>query len=95
MLTHNIQECYLGTMQPHPLNKHCQKDKTNLLAKAHADLLGDVHAKGVDDVTEEVHVEDALAIPVVDVADLLDSCGRDRTRHVLGLAYQTAQLTSL
>ena len=46
----------------------------HLLAKADADLLGDVHAKGVDDIAEEVHVEDTLAIPVVDVADLLDSC---------------------
>ncbi len=37
-------------------------------------LLGGVHAEGVHDVTEEEHVEFTLAVPVVDVADLLDSC---------------------
>jgi len=38
-----------------------------------SDLLGGVHAEGVHDVTEEEHVEFTLAVPVVDVADLLDS----------------------
>ena len=35
-------------------------------------LLGDVVAEGVHDVAEEEQVELALAVPVVDVADLLD-----------------------
>ena len=46
----------------------------HLLAQADADLLGDVVAQGVDDVSEEVHVQDTFAIPIVDVADLLNSC---------------------
>jgi hypothetical protein len=37
------------------------------------DLLGGVHAQGVHDIAEEEHVEFTLAIPIVDVADLLDS----------------------
>ena len=45
------------------------------LAEANQDLLGDVQAKGVDDVHEEVHVQLAFAIPIVDVTDLLDFCG--------------------
>ena len=45
----------------------------HLLAQADADLLGDVVAQGVDDVSEEVHVQDTFAIPIVDVADLLNS----------------------
>ena len=36
-------------------------------------LLGGVHAEGVHDVSQEEEVELALAIPVVDVADSLDS----------------------
>ena len=40
------------------------------LAKADADLLGGVEAHGVHDVSEEEHVKLALAVPVVDVADL-------------------------
>merc|ERR1719347_1448595 len=43
------------------------------LAKADAHLLGGVVAHGVHDVAEEVEVELALAIPVVDVTDLLNS----------------------
>jgi hypothetical protein len=42
------------------------------------DLLGGVHAEGVHDVTEEEHVEFTLAVPVVDVADLLDSCREEK-----------------
>jgi hypothetical protein len=38
----------------------------------HAHLLDDVHAKGIKDVTEVVHVQLASAIPIVDGADLLD-----------------------
>ena len=49
------------------------RHESHLLAKTDADLLGDVQAEGVDDVTEEVHVKDTFAIPIVDVADLLDS----------------------
>ena len=36
------------------------------------DLLGDVQAKSVHDVSEEEQVNLALAIPVVDVADVLN-----------------------
>merc|ERR1711910_258204 len=43
------------------------------LAKADAHLLGGVVAHGVHDVAEEEEVELALAIPVVDVTDLLNS----------------------
>merc|ERR1739845_117534 len=32
-------------------------------------LLGEVHAKGIEDVHEVVHVEFALAMPIVDIAD--------------------------
>ena len=42
------------------------------LAVLHAHLLDDVHAKGIKDVTEVVHVQLASAIPIVDGADLLD-----------------------
>merc|ERR1712158_197574 len=42
------------------------------LAVLDADLLDDVHAKGVEDIHEVVHVKDAFAIPIVDLADLLD-----------------------
>merc|ERR1712156_729157 len=44
-----------------------------LLAKTHADLLGHVVAGGVDNVHQVEHVELAFAVPVVDVADLLNS----------------------
>jgi len=44
-----------------------------LLAKADADLLGHVEAGGVDNVHQVEHVQLAFAIPVVDVADLLNS----------------------
>jgi len=43
------------------------------LALSNAGLLGDVEAKSVGDVAEVEEVELALAIPVVDVADLKDS----------------------
>ena len=36
------------------------------------DLLGDVQAESVHDVSEEEEVDLALAIPVVDVADVLN-----------------------
>ena len=38
------------------------------------DLLGDVQAQSVHDVSEEEEVDLALAIPIVDVADVLDLC---------------------
>ena len=38
-------------------------------------LLGDVHAKSIEDIHEVVHVEYAFAIPIVDVADLKNSIG--------------------
>ena len=38
------------------------------------DLLGDVQAESVHDVSEEEQVDLAFAIPVVDVADVLDLC---------------------
>jgi len=44
-----------------------------LLAKADADLLGHVEAGGVDNVHQVEHVQLTFAIPVVDVADLLNS----------------------
>ena len=44
-----------------------------LLAKTHADLLGHVVAGGVDHVHQVEQVELAFAVPVVDVADLLNS----------------------
>jgi len=37
-------------------------------------LLGDVQAKSVHDVSEEEEIDLAFAIPVVDVADVLDLC---------------------
>ena len=37
-------------------------------------LLGDVEAQSVHDVSEEEEVDLALAIPVVDVTDVLDLC---------------------
>ena len=37
-------------------------------------LLGDVQAKSVHDVSEEEQVDLAFAIPVVDVADVLNLC---------------------
>merc|ERR1711976_1084723 len=42
------------------------------LAKANTDLLGDVQAKSVHDVSEEEQVNLAFAIPIVDVADVLN-----------------------
>ena len=39
------------------------------------DLLGDVQAQSVHDVSEEEEVDLALAIPIVDVADLKNSIG--------------------
>jgi hypothetical protein len=47
-------------------------------AEVVTDLLGGVHAQGVHDVAEEEHVEFTLAIPIVDVADLLDSCTKKK-----------------
>merc|ERR1711928_133235 len=35
-------------------------------------LLGEVHAHGVEDIHEVVHVKDTLAVPIVDVADPLN-----------------------
>ena len=35
-------------------------------------LLGEVHAEGIEDVHEVVHVKLALAVPIVDVADSAD-----------------------
>jgi hypothetical protein len=43
-----------------------------LLAMCHAHLLGNVHAHGVHDVTEVVHVKLALAVPVINVANSLN-----------------------
>ena len=40
------------------------------LTELDGDLLGNVHAEGVEDVHEVVHVEFASAIPIVDFADL-------------------------
>ena len=37
-----------------------------------AHLLGGVHAQGVHDISEEEQVDLAFAIPVVDVADVLN-----------------------
>ena len=37
-----------------------------------SDLLGDVQAQSVHDVSEEEQVDLALAVPVVDVADVLN-----------------------
>ena len=45
-----------------------------LLSISHADFLGDVESQGIHDVTEVEQVEGALAMPIVDVADFLDSC---------------------
>ena len=45
-----------------------------LLSISHADFLGDVESQGINDVTEVEQVELALAMPIVDVADFLDSC---------------------
>jgi hypothetical protein len=43
-----------------------------------ANLLDDIHAKGIEDVHEVVHVQHAFAIPIVDVADPLDFVSVDR-----------------
>merc|ERR1719193_1454882 len=45
------------------------------LSEAHTDLLGGVEAHGVHDVAKVEEVELALAVPVIDVADLLASFG--------------------
>jgi len=44
-----------------------------LLAIGHADLLGNVEAQGVHDITKIEQVELALAMPIVNVADFLNS----------------------
>ena len=44
-----------------------------LLAIGHADLLGDVESQGVHDVAKVEQVELSLAMPIVDVTDLLNS----------------------
>merc|ERR1719167_1001803 len=43
------------------------------LSKTNANLLGGVHSKGIHDISEEEKVEFAFAIPIVDVADFLNS----------------------
>ena len=49
------------------------------LAEADTHLLGDVEAQGVHHVAQEEEVDLALAIPVVDVTDVLDLCtGHDQ-----------------
>ena len=40
------------------------------LTELDGDLLGNVHAEGVEDVHEVVHVKFTSAIPIVDFADL-------------------------
>merc|ERR1712156_255305 len=42
------------------------------LAVLDANLLGEVHAHGVEDIHEVVHVKDTLAMPIIDVADSLN-----------------------
>jgi len=44
-----------------------------LLTILHADLLGDVESQGVHDVTKVEQVEAALAMPIVDLTDFLNS----------------------
>ena len=44
-----------------------------LLAILHADLLGDVESQGIHDVTKVEQVELSLAMPIVDLTDLLNS----------------------
>jgi hypothetical protein len=44
-----------------------------LLSILHADLLGDVESQGIHDITKIEQVELALAMPIVDVADFLNS----------------------
>merc|ERR1719499_597467 len=44
------------------------------LAKANTDLLGDVQAQSVHDVSKEEQVNLAFAIPVIDVTDVLNLC---------------------
>merc|ERR1712165_159854 len=44
-----------------------------LLSIGHADLLGDVESKGVHDITKVEQVELTLAMPIVNVADFLNS----------------------
>merc|ERR1712110_1395161 len=41
-------------------------------------LLGEVHAKGIEDVHEIVHVKFALAMPIVDIADPFNFSSIDR-----------------
>ena len=45
-----------------------------LLSVSHADFLGDVESQGINDVPEVEQVDLALTVPIVDVADFLDSC---------------------
>ena len=42
------------------------------LAVFDANLLGEVHAHGVEDIHEVVHVKNTLAMPIIDVADPLN-----------------------
>ena len=42
------------------------------LAIFDANLLGEVHTHGIEDIHEVVHVKDTLAMPIIDVADPLD-----------------------
>merc|ERR1712211_196508 len=44
-------------------------------AKADTHLLGGVHAEGVHDISEEEEIHFTFAIPVIDIANLLDSIG--------------------
>merc|ERR1712117_599701 len=44
------------------------------LTEANTDLLGDVQAKSVHDVSQEEEINLAFAIPVIDVTDVLNLC---------------------
>jgi len=48
------------------------------LAVLDGDLLDDVHAQGVEDIHEVVHVNLAFCVPIIDGADFLDLISVDR-----------------
>ena len=52
----------------------CLVQSSNTVFSLVTDLLGDVQAQSVHDVSEEEQVDLAFAIPVVDVADVLNLC---------------------
>merc|ERR1712018_91923 len=51
-------------------------------------LLGEVHAKGIEDIHEVVHVKFALDMPIVDIADPSNFISIDRHVELTFLTFQ-------